>query len=251
MKIDLLTKAQLSVINKNNLRYPLQTAEKDYFLAVVLSIIYNSNLTDKLVFKGGTAIHHLYLDQLRFSEDLDFTALAPVSITDLRAVFEPYDFLSIVKFNPSDYSLKLERLKFLGPLGQPNSIKIDIDLSQTLVMPSCKLPYRNVFDMPLEVRGMALDEICAEKVRAVNERARYRDFYDLAMAMQKKALEPSRVLDVLSRKELRKSLSRATILANFEVAAEAATSTAENLFYREEINPTLLKRILYPLINSV
>jgi len=82
MKIDLLNKAQLSIINKNNLRYPLAIAEKDYFLAIVLQIIYNSSLKDKLVFKGGTAIHHLYLDQLRFSEDLDFVALEPVSIDD-------------------------------------------------------------------------------------------------------------------------------------------------------------------------
>src|SRR3990170_1812369 len=104
MKIDLLNKAQLSIINKNNLRYPLAIAEKDYFLAIVLQIIYNSDLKDKLVFKGGTAIHHLYLDQLRFSEDLDFTALETVSIDDLREIFKPYDFLEIVKFYPSSFA---------------------------------------------------------------------------------------------------------------------------------------------------
>ncbi len=31
MKIDLLSRAQLSIINKNSLRYPLAIAEKDYF----------------------------------------------------------------------------------------------------------------------------------------------------------------------------------------------------------------------------
>ena len=35
MKIDLITRAQLEVINKRNLRYPLADAEKDYFLAVI------------------------------------------------------------------------------------------------------------------------------------------------------------------------------------------------------------------------
>ncbi len=67
MKIDLITRAQIEVINKRNLRYPLADAEKDYFLAVILKIIYNSLLADSLVFKGGTAIHHCYLEQLRFS----------------------------------------------------------------------------------------------------------------------------------------------------------------------------------------
>jgi len=58
MKIELLSKAQLSIINKNSQKYPLATAEKDYILALVLQIIYNTSLKDKLIFKGGTAIHH-------------------------------------------------------------------------------------------------------------------------------------------------------------------------------------------------
>ena len=32
-------------------------------------------LAESLVFKGGTALHHCYLPQHRFSEDLDFTSL--------------------------------------------------------------------------------------------------------------------------------------------------------------------------------
>ncbi|MBL7123931.1 MAG: nucleotidyl transferase AbiEii/AbiGii toxin family protein [Actinobacteria bacterium] len=74
MTIRLLNKQQLSLINKNTLKYRLAEAEKDYFLAIVLNYIYNSNLKDKLVFKGGTALYHCYLPQFRFSEDLDFTS---------------------------------------------------------------------------------------------------------------------------------------------------------------------------------
>lgn len=124
MKIDLLNKTNLALINKSNYRYPLAVAEKDYFLAVVLQIIYNSELKDKLVFKGGTAIHHLYLDQLRFSEDLDFNAISPISIDDFEDAFKPFGFLEIVDINQSDFSLKIQRLKFTGPLQQPNSLKI-------------------------------------------------------------------------------------------------------------------------------
>lgn len=97
MKIDLLNRAQLSIINKNNLRYPLAEAEKDYFLAVVLNIIYSSYLKNILVFKGGTALHHIHLDQLRFSEDLDFATLGEVTLEDLQNVFEEYRFLEINK----------------------------------------------------------------------------------------------------------------------------------------------------------
>ena len=70
----MLTRQQLEIINRRTLKYPLQVAEKDYFLAIVLQIISSSAWGDKLVFKGGTAVHHCYLEQYRFSEDLDFSS---------------------------------------------------------------------------------------------------------------------------------------------------------------------------------
>ncbi|MBN1288392.1 MAG: nucleotidyl transferase AbiEii/AbiGii toxin family protein [Actinobacteria bacterium] len=128
MKIDLINRSQLSIVNKSNYRYPLAEAEKDYFLAVVLKILFTSPLAEKLVFKGGTALHHLYLDQLRFSEDLDFGTIDEISINDIEEVIAQTEFLEIKKVSKSDFSLKINRLKFTGPLGQPNSLKIDIDL---------------------------------------------------------------------------------------------------------------------------
>lgn len=47
MTLELLTKAQLQIINRrSNLRYPLDVAEKDYFLALVSKIIHESPLKD-------------------------------------------------------------------------------------------------------------------------------------------------------------------------------------------------------------
>ena len=68
-------KQQLQIINRKRLKYPLDIAEKDYYLALAVKLISESPLSDVLVFKGGTAIHHCYLPQHRFSEDLDFTSL--------------------------------------------------------------------------------------------------------------------------------------------------------------------------------
>lgn len=244
MKIDLLSRAQLSIINKNSFRYPLAIAEKDYLLAVVLQIIYSSKLKDTLVFKGGTAIHHLYLDQLRFSEDLDFQTTGKITEDDLREVFEPYDFLEILKSYQSDFTLKIQRLKFSGPLGQPNSIKLDVDLTQELILPAEERHYTNVYDVPVSVRAMAVKEICAEKIRAVNERARYRDFYDLAMVMKNNGFVVKEILEILKKKELRKPLSKESILENLEIAEEAKRSGAENLYYREEIGEAEVKETL-------
>jgi len=227
--------AQLSIINKNGFRYPLAEAEKDYFLAVVLKILYASRLKDRLVFKGGTALNHLYLDQLRFSEDLHFATLGSVALSDLEEVFSEYGFLEIKKASPSEYSLKIDRLKFVGPLGQPNSLKIDIDLTQPVILAARPIAYQNLYGVVVEVLGMELVEICAEKVRAVNERARFREFYDLTMALRKTEVEPVKVKAILKNKELRKDLDPQRILDNLEIAHDARNSGSENLLYREEL----------------
>jgi len=251
MKIDLLSRAQLSIVNKNNLRYPLQVAEKDYFLAVVLQIIYDSKLKDSLVFKGGTAIHHLYLDQLRFSEDLDFQTTGEINEDDLREIFEPYDFLEIIKAYRSDFTLKIQRLKFTGPLGQSNSIKLDVDLTQALILPAEMTEYTNAYGVSVTVSAMAEKELCAEKVRAVNERARYRDFYDLAMVLRNNTFDPKEIIGILKQKELRKPLSKASILENLEIAEEARRSGAESLYYREEISDEETKAALEGLLERL
>ena len=74
--IKLISRDKLSIINRQNFKYPLAIAEKDYFLALVSKIIFESKLSNKLIFKGGTALHHVYLPQLRCSEDLDFSSNA-------------------------------------------------------------------------------------------------------------------------------------------------------------------------------
>ena len=69
-----LTRQQLELINRRSLKYRLDIAQKDYFQAMVLQLIYDSPLKNKLIFKGGTALHHCYLSQKRFSEDIDQVA---------------------------------------------------------------------------------------------------------------------------------------------------------------------------------
>lgn len=69
INITIISRKQLEIINRTTLKYPLHIAEKDYFLTIAMQIIASSSLRDILVFKGGTALHHCYLDQYRFSED--------------------------------------------------------------------------------------------------------------------------------------------------------------------------------------
>ena len=185
MTIELLDKSELILINKI-LKYPLMTAEKDYFLALVSKIIYDSSMKDRLIFKGGTALHHTYLPQLRFSEDLDFSSnQSPIKLEEVRAIFEPYDFLRVKKEYMSGATIKIERLLYTGPLGQANSLKVEIDFLQNVLLPAQTMPYKNVWGIDCMVWVMDVKEIAAEKIRAMSDRARYRDFYDLFLILEK------------------------------------------------------------------
>jgi len=108
MKIDLLDRPRLEVLNKRGLRYNVQDAEKDYFLAVILSIMYGSGLKDTLVFKGGTAIYHCYLEQLRFSKDLDFNARKKLKPSDVEGLFSGFETFKLKDIQEKKYGRIME-----------------------------------------------------------------------------------------------------------------------------------------------
>ena len=159
----MLTRQQLEIINRKSLRYPLHIAEKDYFLALVMQIIAASSIGKTLIFKGGTALHRCYLDQYRFSEDLDFSSnKTPLPLEDIRKIFANIDYLSIKKDYLSNATIKIEKLQYTGPLIQPNSLKVEIDFLQNVLLPSQTMTYHNVWGVDFTVAVMDIREICAE-----------------------------------------------------------------------------------------
>ena len=235
MMIELLDKAALLLINKK-LKYPLAIAEKDYFLTLVSKIIYDSPLREKLIFKGGTALHHIYLPQLRFSEDLDFSAnRAPLALEEIKAVFEQYDFLTVKKSYISKATIKIERLLFIGPLGQSNSLKVETDFLQNVVLPPQDMDYINEYGIITQARVMDIREIAAEKIRAMNDRIRYRDFYDFTMIFLKLKLDLEEVIELVKRKEVRKNISSKNILSNWELAKKDKINELSAIYFAEEL----------------
>ncbi|MBI2416020.1 MAG: nucleotidyl transferase AbiEii/AbiGii toxin family protein [Candidatus Kerfeldbacteria bacterium] len=235
MMIELLDRSTLVLKNKT-LKYPLAVAEKDYFLALVSKIIYDSSLRNKLIFKGGTALHHTYLPQLRFSEDLDFsTNCTQLKIEEVKAIFADYDFLLVKKDYLSNATIKIERLQFTGPLGQPNSMKVEIDFLQNVILPPQDMKYHNVYGVDTLVRVMDIREIAAEKIRAMNDRIRYRDFYDFTMICLKLKVDLAEVVNLMQQKEVRKMISPKNILNNWQLVQRDKQNELAAIHYAEEL----------------
>jgi len=244
----MLSRQQLEIINRKTLRYPLHIAEKDYLLALVLQLITDSPLGEKLVFKGGTAIHHCYLEQHRFSEDLDFSSgQYSVSFEEVQEVLTSMDYLEIKKHYQSNATIKIERLLYTGPLGHPNSIKVEIDFLQNVLLPVKRLPYRTAWGFEFPVRVMDIREICAEKIRAMSDRARYRDFYDMFLILEIHQLDLEEIIGYMRRKEIRQSISKTSIMKNWVFTRAEKESEKQTTYYSRPVDDHLIEEMIQNL----
>jgi predicted nucleotidyltransferase component of viral defense system len=248
MNTTLITRQQLEIINRRTHRYPLQIAEKDYFLAVVMQIVSQSDLQDILVFKGGTALHHCYLEQQRFSEDLDFTSIQnSLTLGNIQNLIGGYTFLNIQKDYQSEFTIKIERLQYAGPLRQPNSLKIEIDRFQNVLLPPRILKYNNVWGLDFQVTLMDEREIGAEKIRAMSDRARYRDFYDFYLLDEKYHVDLEEVGSFISRKEIRNPIMKANIMRNWRIALTQREKEMDQVFYSQKVDDGLIENLVEKL----
>lgn len=246
--IKLITKEQLNLINRQKLNYPLAIAEKDYFLAIVSKIIFESKMKKSLIFKGGTALHHVYLPQLRFSEDLDFSSNATkIELDEILDIFSDFDFLNIKKDYVSGATVKIEKLQYSGPLTLPNSLKVEIDFLQQVILPPIEMEYKNAYGVKTKVRVMDIKEIAAEKIRAMNDRARYRDFYDFIMILRYIKINIDETIDLVKEKEIRKTISKNNILFNWNIAKKDKQADEQNIYFIEELQDSEIEKELNQL----
>jgi|SRR5215469_2240433 len=178
-------------------RLPEAVLERDYCLAWFLVGLSQSQLKDLLIFKGGTALKRCHFCDYRFSEDLDFTLARAAEFAEIRAGFEEiYRYVAEAcgigfAFDREDRQNHVNShsfyLSYQGPLPAPNSVKVDITISEVLCFRTEQRPvlrgYPEFSDLPEDrvVSVYSLNEIVAEKVVALQDRARNepRDLYDL------------------------------------------------------------------------
>jgi predicted nucleotidyltransferase component of viral defense system len=177
--------------------------EKDYVLGWVLAAIaQHPETSEHWVFKGGTCLKKCYFETYRFSEDLDFTLLpeamyeAHALTQALREVTEIAHELSGINFPGDVISVRARtdklgretfegKIGYRGPLDIPSTPRLLFDL--TLHEPVLAEPelrpifhaYPDSLPQGTAVQAYSLEELFAEKTRALFERTRPRDLYDV------------------------------------------------------------------------
>lgn len=165
---------------------PQAIVEKDYALSVVLLLLSKSKISDKLVFKGGTAIKKIYLTNARFSEDLDFAVFgtgADEIINELKEIFGNKEnsgirFIDVAEEKTSA-GLRVV-IRFSSFLAFPQRIRFDFSFRENLVLPILKKEIVNEYGLEkATVNVLPVEEILAEKIHALLCRRAARDLFDV------------------------------------------------------------------------
>ena len=197
--------------------------EKDYVLGWLLwGIGSDEDLSGGWIFKGGTCLKKCYIETYRFSEDLDFTIIpgAAVMPDALGAVFTKIlgrihdesgiDFGSrapTFRLRPSGSDVE-GKVYYRGPRGAPTdaTVKLDLNAAEQLARPavprSIAHGYPDTLPAPATVMCYSLEELFAEKLRAMGERGRPRDLYDIINLFRREDMQadPAEIRALLTEK---------------------------------------------------
>ena len=201
--------------------------EKDYVLGWMLAGIYgHEDLAESWIFKGGTCLKKCFFETYRFSEDLDFTLREPqhLDANFLQDAFSKigewiYDQTGIEipadkqKFdiyeNPRGKISCQGKISYKGPVSSTHGlprIKLDLTADERIVLPPVHVqifhPYSDAPEDGIEVLAYDYTEAFAEKFRALAERTRPRDLYDVVHLYRNTEARPDsrRFIEVLRAK---------------------------------------------------
>ncbi len=166
---------------------------REFIQISFLKELYNDNFSENIYFKGGTAIRLLYGGN-RFSEDLDFTITSKEKkfTSNINKFFSKLENQYPFKFKPKDSLTGKSFLltAILPYLKGDVFIKLDFSMREEILDPN-KVILETDYPIILHsfIQCLSLNEIFAEKIRALLKRKKPRDLYDLWI-LQELGAEP-------------------------------------------------------------
>ncbi len=211
----MITKQEILDFSKSTGLRP-EVVEKDYVLGWILAGIHAAKpTTSHWIFKGGTCLKKCFFENYRFSEDLDFTlAPSPSStaqelililkslgpwIYESSGIIIPEESVEI-KTNPRGTQTFIGKIGYIGPLSKQQNgtykIKFDFSGDEILILPTVDReilhPYSDKEACLFKTTTYAYEELFSEKIRALSERLRPRDLYDVIHLYHHRTLLPDR-----------------------------------------------------------
>lgn len=182
--------------------------EQDLVISRALVLIFSHPMLRKsLAFRGGTALYKLYIKPpARYSEDIDLVQInAGPAGPIMDALHETLDFW----LGPPKWKQSAARVTFVYRFesedAPPLRLRLKIEINSRehftafgFVHKSFKVSSR-WFEGACAICTYELDELLGTKLRALYQRKKGRDLFDLAIALKKSDTNPDRVITAFSR----------------------------------------------------
>ncbi|MFB3779571.1 MAG: nucleotidyl transferase AbiEii/AbiGii toxin family protein [Bryobacteraceae bacterium] len=182
--------------------------EQDLILSRALIEIFQEPLLSKgLLLRGGTALHKLFVKPpRRYSEDIDLVQASPGPIgavlDAIRARLDPILGSPRRERNPDNVTLRYRMDSEMPPV-VPIRLKVEINTREHFTVFGAASQALNVrspwFESRADVQTYSLDEILATKLRALYQRRKGRDLFDLWMGLGMRTVDPRKVVQAFRR----------------------------------------------------
>ena len=182
--------------------------EQDLMISRALVEIFNHPLLSKtLVFRGGTALHKLYLKPAyRYSEDIDLVQIEPGPIGPvfdaIRELLTPWLGEPKRKQGKDIVTLTFTTESEIPPV-ESLRLKIEINAREHFhAMDLEEMPYgvsSNWFQAQCRIRTYCLEELLGTKMRALYQRRKGRDLYDLWLGLEIGQADPGGIVQCFQK----------------------------------------------------
>ncbi len=177
--------------------------EQDLIICRSIVDVFSNDLAKKsLLFRGGTALHKLHLAvPARYSEDIDLVQITPEPIGPvidaIRQALDPVLGSPQRKFGPGLIAL-VYRMESEGPSAIPMRLKIEINSREHFALLGIVRKrfavdsswFRGACDIPT----FHIEEMLGSKLRALYQRRKGRDIFDLWLGLTVGGADPSAVV---------------------------------------------------------
>lgn len=172
------------------------------FALVTLAGELSAAFPGQLVFKGGFVLRHAH-GHMRFSKDIDATRHAPpthkLEADEVAAAIRKAGIQNVVQFVPGEpatdsaRSLDFDKVHVAGQAFPDSDVQVEVSYREAVIGTPVPVHIGHPFYEPFEVLTMQVDEMAAEKLRALAQRLRETDLADLAVMLKNSAVSDDAV----------------------------------------------------------
>jgi predicted nucleotidyltransferase component of viral defense system len=182
--------------------------EQDLIISrIIIEIFQQPEIANNMAFRGGTALYKLnFIAPLRYSEDIDLVQMVagPIgpSINAIRRMVDPW-------LNAPKWKLKYKNIVMTYRYDSeevpslPMRLKIEINSREHFSVYGIETQRFSVtsrwFEGTAGVKTYKLEELLGTKLRALYQRRKGRDLFDLWIFSQRATINPRRIVECFTR----------------------------------------------------